>query len=186
MSYSKLILDPSGHVRPLPAEFLKNFPAKKKTVFQWSTFGQNPHSWVDFLMISTSKWSFAPFCFDYCIHYLGQSINQLLSILDWSIIPDVIYCILPHDHCSGLATVLLSALDILLSQFKSLRELCFSWLAIVTPRRITILFPVLIQIEMWRETILPKDSYPLQGKFELHFLPWMSPTFLCEVSGRYP
>ena len=43
--------------------------------------------------------------FNDCIHYFRQSINEFLSMLDWTRLPNMLECILPHDHCPFLPTV---------------------------------------------------------------------------------
>ena len=137
---SKWIQHHSGRFRTLPAEF-QNFFLPKKTLFQWYTFGQNPHT-TDDLRGFLSKFNIlsSPLRFNYGFHNFWHSINWLLSFSDRSCVPNMIECILPHVHGPLVTCVLFTSLYIFLCKFKSTCKFSFYGPAIMTSRRVTIFF----------------------------------------------
>ena len=92
----------SAPFRPVPdtsGRISKIFSLPKKTLFQWYTFGQNPHT-TDNLRGFLSKFNIlsSPLRFNYGFHNFWHSINWLLSFSDRSCVPNMIECILPHVH----------------------------------------------------------------------------------------
>ena len=76
----------SAPFRPVPdtsGRISKIFPSRKKTIFQWYTFGQNPHT-TDNLRGFLSKFNIlsSPRRFNYGFHNFWHSINWLLSFFD--------------------------------------------------------------------------------------------------------
>ena len=136
---SKWIQHHSGRFRTLPAEF-QIFTLPKKTLFQWYTFGQNPHT-TDNLRGFLSKFNIlsSPFRFNYGFHNFWHSINWLLSFSDRSCVPNMIECILPHVHGPLVTCVLFTSLYIL-CKFKSTCKFSFYGHAIMTSRKVTIFF----------------------------------------------
>ena len=132
------IQDTSKHIRSIPADFLKFFPAKR-TCF-WVVYKhQNPHSTDGFHWTYTNSIrGFKPFNLHDCTHYFRHPIYALLSLCHGTLFPNTCHSIFPHDHCSSLAAVLLHPFHILFCKFEIFFKIRLTRLAIVTPRGISI------------------------------------------------
>ena len=108
---SKWIQHHSGRFRTPPAEF-HFFSLPKKTLFQWYTFGQNPHTTDDLRgFLSNSIFCLPPpLRFNYGFHNFWHSINWLLSFSDRSCVPNMIECILPHVYGPPMTCILFTSL----------------------------------------------------------------------------
>ena len=146
------IQDPSRHLRPIPAEFSKFFPDKKR-VFLWSRNGQNLHSWDRFqrniYKLNKGFWPPRP-----------RWSRALFSASDqWA------FESLPLDGCSKRSSQRFSTWPLLLLAFSSiLSTSCWdlkiflkfglAGLTVVAPRGISVLCRVLshFKIEQGMET----------------------------------
>ena len=126
---SQTHLNPFRTLPAVPGRISVFFPDQKKHFFSGSLLIKIPileelFPHFTHLLIRSSF----PFNFNDCIHYFRQSINEFLSMRNWACLPDMRKCILPHDHCSFLSTVLFSTLNVKLRFLKTICKFCFSWL----------------------------------------------------------
>ena len=57
-----------------------------------------------------------PLCFNDCFHDFGHAINELLSGVDRSCVPNLLERILPHMHCSPVISILLTIFCVKVSE----------------------------------------------------------------------
>ena len=77
--------------------------------------------------------SSASFSLNDGLHNHRLAINQLLNFFDRSSLPGVLNCIVPHQYCPFLLSILLQSLQIKLGIFISIRKFGLFWLSIVRP-----------------------------------------------------
>ena len=145
----------SGRIRPPPADF------------QFFLF-QNKHFFCGILLVKITivqmiwnlrksplingilSWiinsilRFSPLSFNDRFHDFWHAINELLTVFNRPCVPNMFERILPHVHCSLMVGIFFTPLQILLCFLKSLCELRFLRLTVMTSRGIAVFFTVLI------------------------------------------